>query len=94
MANKPVKEIRYGRIKATIWANQTKVGVRHSVKLSRIYKDGQHWSTTDSFGIHDLPSVAAAAVSADKWILEHTRELAERLEPYSPKCPPELKMDM
>ena len=39
--NRPVNEIRLGRIKAAIWENESKDGlIRHNVKLTRIYKDG------------------------------------------------------
>ena len=38
--NKPVHDIRLGAIKAAIWANSTPKGIRHSVTLTRLYKDG------------------------------------------------------
>ena len=34
---KPAHEIRLGRIKATIWENETENGTRHYVTVSRIY---------------------------------------------------------
>ena len=37
---KPVHEIRMGRIKAAIWANETDNGTRHNVVITRLYKDG------------------------------------------------------
>ena len=58
---KPVHEIRFGRIKATIWANEGESGVRHSVQLRRLYKDGDDWKTTDSFDRDDLLLVAKVA---------------------------------
>ncbi len=36
MANKPVQEIRLGRVKAAIWENQTENGPRHNITVSRI----------------------------------------------------------
>lgn len=47
--NKPVHEVRLGVVKAAIWANDTKVGVRYGVTFQRLYKDGEEWKTTDSF---------------------------------------------
>ena len=41
--NRPVHEIRLGRIKAAIWENDTKNGTYHNVSISRIYKDGDQW---------------------------------------------------
>ena len=44
MANqKPVDEIRIGRVKATIWRNGTDEQPRHNVTFSRLYKDGDQW---------------------------------------------------
>ena len=57
--NKPVHEIRMGRIKAAVWENETQTGTRHYVTLQRIYKDdSNNWQTSDSFGRDDLPLVA------------------------------------
>jgi hypothetical protein len=65
---KPVHEIRLGAIKAAIWANETQNGLRHNVTLSRLYKDGEEWKTSDSFGRDDLPIVAKIADMAHTWI--------------------------
>jgi hypothetical protein len=72
--NRPVHEIRLGRIKAAIWANDTENGVRHSVTLSRIYKDGTEWKSTDSFGREDLPLVCKVADQAHSWIYQLAQE--------------------
>jgi hypothetical protein len=65
---RPVHEVLLGRIKAAIWANQTENGVRHNVTVMRIYKDGNEWKTTDSFGRDDLPLVAKVADLAHTWM--------------------------
>jgi hypothetical protein len=72
--NRPVHEIRLGRIKAAVWANDTENGVRHSVTLSRIYKDGNEWKSTDSFGREDLPLVCKVADQAHSWIYQLAQE--------------------
>lgn len=58
--NRP-QEKRLGRIKATIWANQTENGVRHNVTFCRLYKDGEQWKDSDSFGRDDLLLLAKLA---------------------------------
>ena len=41
MANqKPIDEVRIGRVKATIWQNGTEDAPRFNVTFSRLYKDG------------------------------------------------------
>jgi hypothetical protein len=67
----PVHEVRMGAIKATIWENETSVGTRHNVNVSRLYKDGDDWKQTESFGRDDLPLLAKVADLAHSWIFEN-----------------------
>ena len=67
---RPVHELRMGRIRAAIWANETQNGTRHNVTVSRLYKDGEQWKDTTSFGRDDLPLVAKVADLAHSWIFE------------------------
>ena len=67
-ANKPVHEIRMGRIKAAIWENSTEAGIRHNVTVTRLYRDGETWKDSTSFGRDDLPLVAKVVDLAHSWI--------------------------
>jgi len=67
---KPAHEIRLGRIKATIWGNATDQGTRHNVSVCRLYRDGDEWKQSGSFGRDDLPLVAKVADLAHLWIYE------------------------
>lgn len=73
MANKPVHEVRLGSIKAAIWANDTQNGTRHNVTFARLYKDGDSWKSSESFGRDDLPLVGKVADMAHSWIFEHSQ---------------------
>lgn len=80
-ANKPVHEVRMGRIKAAIWENETQNGTRHNVTLQRIYRDeGGQWNTSESFGRDDLPLVAKVADLAHSWIFQQGQAGNERDE--------------
>jgi hypothetical protein len=68
--NRPAHEIRLGRIKATIWANQNDNGTWYNVTLSRNYKDSDEWKSSSSFGRDELLTVAKAADLANSWICE------------------------
>jgi hypothetical protein len=69
MAKKqPVHEVRLGRIKAAIWENETQNGTRHNVTFSRLYKDGEEWKDSSSFGRDDLPLLAKVADLAHSYI--------------------------
>lgn len=73
-ANKPVHEIRLGRVKATIWANKSETnGIWHNVVIARLYKEGDEWKSAESFGRDDLPLVAKVADLAHTWIYEQAR---------------------
>lgn len=74
--NRPVHEVRLGRIKAAIWENDTQNGTRHNVTVSRLYKDGDAWKDSNSFGRDDLPLVAKVADLAHTWIFSHGAEPA------------------
>ena len=64
MKTKPINEIRIGNVKAAIWQNKVGESVRHNVTFTRIYKDGEQWKTSDSFGRDDLPRLILAAQKA------------------------------
>ena len=67
---RPAHEVRLGRIKATIWENDTEQGMRYNVTVNRLYKDGDEWKQTASFGREDLQLVAKVADLAHSWIYE------------------------
>lgn len=73
---RPVHEIRIGRIRAAIWQNETENGTRHNVTLSRLYKDGDDWKDSTSFGRDDMPLVAKVCDRAHSWIFEQAAERA------------------
>ena len=69
---RPVHEIRLGRIRAAIWANETQNGTRHNVTVSRIYKDGDDWKDSTSFGRDDLPLLVKVVDQCHDWIFQHS----------------------
>jgi hypothetical protein len=68
--NRPVQEIRMGRIKAAIWENETQNGTRFNVTVTRLYKDGDEWKSSDSFGRDDLPLLAKVLDRAHSFCYE------------------------
>jgi hypothetical protein len=67
---RPVHEVRLGRIRAAVWENETQNGTRHNVSFSRLYKDGEEWKDSSSFGRDDLPLLGKVADLAHTWIFE------------------------
>lgn len=77
---RPVHEVRMGRIKAAIWENDTQNGMRHNVTVSRLYKDGDQWKDSASFGRDDLPLVVKVIDQAHSWIFQNSNGAAENGE--------------
>jgi len=66
---KPAHEIRLGRIRASIWANNgDNRAVWFNVSLTRLYKDGEQWKDSSTFRRDDLPVVAKVVDMAYAWI--------------------------
>ena len=74
---KPVAEVRIGAVKASIWQNDTQAGIRHNATFSRLYKDGDDWKSTGSFGREDLLVLAKVADLTHTRIHELHREEAK-----------------
>jgi hypothetical protein len=74
MSKKPVHEVRLGRIRAAIWENETQNGLRHNVTFSRLYKDGDQWKDSSSFGRDDLPLLIKVADQVHTWIFQQKPE--------------------
>ena len=70
MSNQPVQEIRIGRIRASIWLNDTEHGAKHNVIFTKLYKAADRWQDTATFGRDDLPLVSKVAELAHAWILQ------------------------
>lgn len=65
---RPIHEIRVGRVRASIWRNANDNGGWFSVQVTRHYRDGEVWKTTSSFSRDDMPLVSKAAEMAYAWI--------------------------
>lgn len=77
-ANPPVHEILMGRIKCLIWEQVNGETTYHNVTVCRLYKDGDDWKESASFGRDDLPIVAGVVQEAWRWIYAEARERRAR----------------
>jgi len=78
---KPIHEVRLGFIKAAVWRNETESGVRYNVTFSRLYKDGDNWQSTDSFGRDDLLLLGKVADQTHSWIFAQAQEQDSTVTP-------------
>lgn len=72
MASSPQHEIRRGLIKVRIWQRRSKQGVRYSLSIVRLFRNGDQWKESTRLGRDDLPLARLVLDEAYGWIL--TRE--------------------
>jgi hypothetical protein len=73
---RPVHEVRLGRICGAVWQQTGSEGKPwFSVTFSRIYRteDG-NWARSDSFSRHDLPLVQKVADQIHTWLYQHGQD--------------------
>ena len=64
----PAHVIRFGKIQASIWQNNTKFGPRFNVILCRLYHENGEWKRSESFGRNELLTAAHALEESWNWI--------------------------
>ena len=75
-ARRPVHEIRLGRVKAAIFANQSDSGVWHNVVLKRLYRDNDgNWRSSDSFSRDDLLLIGKVTDLCHSWIYQKANQV-------------------
>lgn len=82
LKTKPVYEVRIGQIKAAIWRNETEAGVHYNATFSRLYKDGDQWRSTESFGRDDLLLLGKVADQTHSWICSQAQEPGDKAAPW------------
>jgi len=72
--NRPVREIRIGAVKASIWKNEAKNGGSYySASFHTLYRDEEgSWRRSSSFGRDDLLLLAKVADQVHSFMLEMT----------------------
>src|SRR5439155_25304793 len=66
---RPAQTIRYGRLKAAVWRQESDKGPLYSVAFARTYRDqAGNWQSSGSFGRDDLLVLAKVADQAHSWI--------------------------
>ena len=70
--SRPLHEIRIGLIKARIWRKRTRSGIRYTVSVVRLYRNGDVWKESTRFGRDDLPLVKLVIEKAHTWTLRQS----------------------
>lgn len=72
MPIKPVFELRRGLIKVCVRRKRAKSGLRHTVTVTRLFKDGDMWKKSMRFGRDDIPLVRLLLDLAYVWIHQNS----------------------
>ena len=73
MKAQPVHEIRRGLIKVLIRFKRTRQGVRHSIVVTRLFRNGDCWKESSRFGRDDIPVMRLVLDEAHTWIYQQTQ---------------------
>lgn len=67
---KPAMEIRRGLIKVRIWQRRPKKnGVRYTLTVVRLFRNGDQWKESTRLGRDDVPLVRLVLDEAYTWML-------------------------
>ena len=69
MSKAAIHEIRRGLIKVRIWQRKSKSGVRYSLTIVRLFRNGDQWKESTKLGRDDIPIVRLVLDEAYGWIL-------------------------
>jgi len=64
----PAHVVKFGKVQASIWRNDTKHGPRFNVTTHRLYLENGDWKRSESFGRDELLSISRALQVAYDWI--------------------------
>lgn len=70
MATQPIHEIRKGLVRVRIWRKRTRDGLRHTVAVTRLFRNGDIWKESTRFGRDDIPLMRMALDEAHTWIYQ------------------------
>jgi hypothetical protein len=63
--------MRFGRVRAAVWLNESEAGTWASVTVSRLYKDKEDkWQDTTSFSRDDLPLLIKVVDRVHSWLYQ------------------------
>ena len=81
---KPIEVVKCWSVRALLWANSKVIDGQlvqiFSVTLKKIYKEGDQWKSTKSFGIEDLPKIAFAVTEIYKSLRVEIKDFVEDLD--------------
>lgn len=78
MGRPPIHEIRRGLIKVRIWRKRTRDRLRHTLTVTRLFRNGDLWKESTRFTRDDIPLIRVALDAAHTWIFRHGERVDRR----------------
>ena len=69
----PAHQLRSRSIKCAVWKNESANGSFYTQTLERLYKDGEVWKSSHSFGIGDTADIELVLTQAREWVAAQTK---------------------
>jgi hypothetical protein len=76
-SNRPVHELRFGRVRCSVWENPSESGPWYSVKLTRLYKTDDGWRASPGLNRDDLLPAAKLCEEAALWIARRQQQRSD-----------------
>lgn len=74
MPRKPVYQLRHGLLKVRVWRKRTRSGIRHTISVIRLFRNGDVWKESTRFGREDIPLIRLLLDKAHTWIYLHCNQ--------------------
>lgn len=75
----PVHKLRVGAVSGSVFLNKTKDGVEFpSAVISRSYKEGDGYKTSNSYGAKHLAELVALATALQSWMNANYPDAAQK----------------
>ena len=79
---RPAHEFRYGRLKATIWRQESDKGPWFNTVATKSYKDDEgNWQTTNGLARDELLLMAQLLIKANDWIWQEQANQQRERQP-------------
>lgn len=65
-----VHELRRGYLIVRIWRKKTRSGIRHTISIARLFRNGDTWKESTRFGRTDIPLLRLLLNEAHTWIYD------------------------
>ena len=81
-----VHELRRGYLIVRIWRKKTRSGIRHTISVIRLFRNGDTWKESTRFGRTDIPLLRLLLNEAHTWIYSNVEQIRSAIESTRTEC--------